>query len=91
MLQAVYTKTFQRDLKRIAKRGKEINKLKIVIVKLCNEESLEEKYRDHSLTGNYSGRRDCHVESDWLLIYKLEKEKNRLIFERTGSHSDIFR
>ena len=88
MLKPSFTKQFDCDIKRVLKRGKEREKIKLIISKLINEERLESKYRDHKLVGNYEGRRECHIESDWLLIYKLEKEE--IIFERTGTHSDLF-
>ncbi len=83
-----YTKQFEKDLKKMEKRGKALTKIKKVIRKLVNEERLEAKYKDHKLVGNYKGRRECHIESDWLLIYKLIDVE--IIFERTGSHSDLF-
>ena len=88
MLKTSFTKQFDRDLKRMLKRGKEKDKIKLVISNLINEEKLDPKYKDHKLIGNYEGRRECHIEPDWLLIYKLEKEL--IIFERTGTHSDLF-
>ena len=88
MLKPSFTKQFHRDLKKMIKRGKEKDKIKLVASKLINEERLEPKYKDHKLVGNYEGRRECHIEPDWLVIYKLEKEK--IIFERTGTHSDLF-
>lgn len=89
MLKPSYTKQFDRDLKRMLKRGKNKEKIKTIIAKLINEQELEPKHRDHQLIGNYEGRRECHIEPDWLLIYKLEEEA--IIFERTGSHSDLFK
>ncbi len=89
MLEPGYTRQFKKDLKRVKKRGKNINKLKIVISLLVDEKPLEKRYRDHSLIGNFKGRRECHIEPDWLLIYKLEEKA--IIFERTGSHSDLFK
>lgn len=83
-----YSKQFAKDLKKMEKRGKALSKIKKVIKKLVNEERLETKYKDHKLVGNYRGRRECHIESDWLLIYKLIDAE--IIFERTGSHSDLF-
>ena len=88
MLKPSFTKQFDRDLKRMLKRGKEKDKIKLVVSNLINEERLDPKYKDHKLVGNYEGRRECHIEPDWLLIYKPEKEM--IIFERTGSHSDLF-
>ncbi len=88
MLKPSFTKQFDRDLKKMLKREKNKKKIKIVIAALINEIRLEPKNKDHKLSGNYEGRRECHIEPDWLLIYKLEKET--IIFERTGTHSDLF-
>jgi len=89
MLTPVYTRQFERDLQRMKKRRKKTEKLKIILRSLIEEEELDSIHRDHKLIGNWLGRRECHVESDWLLIYKIEDE--RITFERTGSHSDLFR
>jgi len=89
MLTPIYTRQFERDLKRIKKRGKKIEKLKIILRSLISEEELDPIHREHKLTGNWLGRRDCHIESDWLLIYKMKDDL--IIFERTGSHSDLFK
>jgi len=89
MLKPSYTRQFDRDLKRMLKRGKNTEKIKSIISKLINEQELEPKHRDHKLIGNYEGRHECHIESDWLLIYKLEE--NAIIFERIGTHSDLFK
>jgi mRNA interferase YafQ len=83
-----FTNQFGKDLKKMERRGKTLSKIKKVIRKLVNEERLEPKFKDHKLIGNYKGRRECHIESDWLLIYKLIDTE--IIFERTGSHSDLF-
>jgi mRNA interferase YafQ len=83
-----YTRQFERDMKRCRKRGKNLDKLKIIMRTLIAEKSLDPLHRDHRLIGNYRGRRECHIESDWLLIYKLDGEM--IIFERTGAHSDLF-
>ena len=84
----VFTRQFDKDVKRMQKRGKKLEKIKIIIRVLIEEESLDPIHRDHKLIGNWQGRRECHIESDWLLIYK--KEEGRVIFERTGTHSDLF-
>jgi mRNA interferase YafQ len=84
----VFTRQFNRDVKRMQKRGKKLEKIKIIIRSLIEEESLDPIHRNHKLIGNWQGRRECHLESDWLLIYK--KEEGRIIFERTGTHSDLF-
>lgn len=89
MLTPVYTNSFAKDIKRVSKRGKNMKKLKDVIEMLLQELPLSVKYRDHQLLGNYQNRRECHIEPDWLLIYKLDNSST-VIFERTGSHSDLF-
>ena len=89
MLTPVYTRQFERDFKRIQKRGGNPEKLKIIVRTLLAEEVLDPIHRDHKLVGKWHGRRECHIESDWLLIYKYEID--RIIFERTGTHSDLFR
>ena len=88
MLKPSYTKQFNRDLKRMVKRGKDTNKIKVIISDMIDENELSEKFKDHKLIGNFKGRRECHVEPDWLLIYKIENDK--IIFERTGTHSDLY-
>ena len=82
---------FRRDLKRMKKRGKNIEKLKSVVRLLVQEESLPERYQDHNLVGDWSGYRDCHIEPDWLLIYKIERNQGILTLVRTGTHSDLFK
>lgn len=89
MLETIATKQFKRDVKRMEKRGKLLLKLKKIIGKLVSKELLDLKHRDHSLTGNYDQHRECHIEPDWLLIYKIISDTLRL--ERTGSHSDLFK
>ncbi len=88
MRQPSYARQFEKDIQRMRKRGKDMTKIKEVIAKLVDEQLLAERYRDHILIGNYRGRRECHVEPDWLLIYKLQADE--LIFERTGTHADLF-
>ena len=88
MLTPAYTRQFARDSKRMKKQGKNLDKLKIIIRTLVAEESIDPIHRDHKLIGNWKGRRECHIESDWLLIYKTEID--RIIFERTGTHADLF-
>ena len=88
MLNPVYTRQFERDIKRMKRRGKNPEKLKIIIRSLIFEEPLDLIHRDHKLIGNWQGRRECHIESDWLLIYKTNNDS--IVFERTGTHSDLF-
>ncbi|CDZ74882.1 putative protein conserved [Peptoniphilus sp. ING2-D1G] len=84
-------KSFEKDLKRIKKSGKfDLDKLYKVISKLANGDSLDEKYKDHKLKGNYEGYRECHISPDWLLIYEINDNELVLILNRTGSHSDLF-
>jgi mRNA interferase YafQ len=79
---------FKRDVKRLQKRGKNLDKLKKVIQSLINAEKLEEKHRDHQLKGLFKDCRECHIEPDWLLIYRIEGSELCLV--RTGSHADLF-
>ena len=89
MLKIITTKQFEKDVKTSKKRGKNTLKLREIMTALLNQEKLPLKNRDHLLTGNYANRRECHIEHDWLLIYKLESDC--IIFERTGTHSDLFK
>lgn len=89
MLNSAYTRQFKRDVKRLKKRKKDVLKLKPLIENLISKKPLPEKCRDHRLVGNYRNRRECYIGPDWLLIYKVTKED--IIFERTGSHSDLFK
>jgi len=82
------TKQFKKDVKRMRKRGKDLEIIKALIDQLVAGEPLPPKNRDHKLGGNWIGRRDCHVEPDWILIYKLTEDE--LLLERTGTHSDLF-
>ncbi len=84
----VYTRQFERDMKRAKKRGKNLDKFKMIARALIESEGLDPLHRNHQLIGDYVGRRECHIEADWLLIYKLEKDQ--IVFERTGSHADLF-
>jgi mRNA interferase YafQ len=89
MYTPVYTKQFAKDVKRLQRRGKNLEKFKIVARALLAGERLDPIHRDHRLVGKFVGRRDCHIESDWILLYKVDA--SRLIFERMGTHSDLFR
>lgn len=80
--------SFERDLKKMRKRGKDLSKLKKVLLFLEEGVSLPEKYRNHKLTGNYSGFWECHIEPDWLLVYR--KHDKIIYLTRTGTHSDLF-
>lgn len=84
------TGQFKKDFRKAQKRGRDLQKLRVVMNALTHKEPLSVRHREHSLSGNYKGRKECHVESDWLLIYKIEQKAGEIIFERTGSHSDLF-
>lgn len=84
------TSKFQKDLKRAQKRGYDISLLSDIIKKLANGEQLTEKNRDHSLSGDYAGCRECHITPDWLLIYEISNGDLILYLTRTGTHSDLF-
>ncbi len=85
-----YTNQFEKDLKQAVKRGKDIDKLFAVIEKLAAGEPLEAKNRTHMLIGQYSGYWECHIESDWLLVYEKFGDVLVLSMYRTGTHSDLF-
>ena len=84
------TKQYLKDLKQARKRGLDENKLNKVIIKLISGEALPLHTRDHTLIGNYKGYRECHITSDWLLIYKRDITVKIVTLVRTGSHSDLF-
>jgi len=86
----IHTTKFKKDFKKMEKQGKDLRRLRIVIGKLANGEKLDEKYRDHALTGNYADCRECHIAPDWLLIYRVEETEVVLLLMRTGSHSELF-
>ena len=85
------TSQFKKDVKLAAKRGKDLSKLKHLMELLIGEKILSSIYRDHALQGEFSGSRDCHIEPDWILVYSLEDGGKHVRFERTGTHSDLFR
>ena len=85
-----FTTQFKKDYKTAVKRGYGIELLEKIISKLANGETLDEKHRDHNLTGNWSGFRECHIIPDWLLIYKVDHGVLVLTLTRTGTHSDLF-
>jgi mRNA interferase YafQ len=79
---------FRRDIKRLQRRGMDLSRLEAVIVTLAHQQTLDDRYRDHSLIGNWKGHRECHIQPDWLLIYRVMGEELQLV--RTGSHSELF-
>lgn len=90
MLQLKTTGQFRKDYKRLKKRGYDLNLLENVIQTLLEEKLLPQRYRDHSLTGNYIGFRECYILPDWLLLYAIKQDKLVLTASRTGTHSDLF-
>jgi len=82
------TTQFAKDVKRMRKRGKDLEKLKAVVSALARGEPLDPEYRDHALVGSWKNARDCHVEPDWVLVHTADAQSLRL--ERTGTHSDLF-
>lgn len=90
MLEIRMTNKFKKDYKKITKRGYDKKKLEKLLRKLANQEKLESCYKDHELSGNFKGYRECHIEPDWLLIYKIDGNILILTLSRTGTHSDLF-
>lgn len=90
MLRISYHNKFKKDFKLAIKRGLDQEVIKEVIEKLVAQEILPEKYKDHKLVGNYTGHRECHLQPDWLLIYKIDDDELILELVRTGTHSDLF-
>ena len=84
------TSKFQKDLKKISKRGYDLSLLKNVINILAREEELPAKYKDHQLKGNFVNCRECHITPDWLLIYEKTEDELYLYLTRTGTHSDLY-
>lgn len=89
-LDIIASNRFRKDLKLAKKRGLSLNKLELVVETLANQVPLDKKYKDHALTGNYAEFRECHIEPDWLLIYRQDLDVLELFLFRTGSHSDLF-
>ena len=90
MLEIVSSNRFKRDLKVALKRGYRISLLEDVVNRLARQEPLEERYRDHLLSGDYDGFRECHITPDWLLVYQVRENELVLFLSRTGTHSDLF-
>lgn len=90
MLSLKMTNQFRKDLKLAKKRGLNTQKLEQVLQTLLEKTPLDIRYRDHALTGDYIGFRECHVEPDWLLVYIVDHGQLILTASRTGTHSDLF-
>lgn len=90
MLTIKYHTMFKKDFKKIKKRGYDISRLEKIVELLANEVPLPEQFKDHNLSGNYNGFRECHIAPDWLLIYQVNNNELVLVLSRTGSHCDLF-
>ena len=88
MLDVRPTSRFKRDLKKVARQGKDLAKFKVILDLLQSESALPESNRDHTLSGRFAGQRECHIAPDWPLIYKVDGPF--LVLVRTGSHSELF-
>ena len=90
MLEIVPSNQFKKDLKLAKRRGLKIELQREVINTLAMKMKLDDKYREHCLTGNYKSFRECHIEPDWLMIYRIDNNELELFLFRTGSHSDLY-
>jgi mRNA interferase YafQ len=88
MLKPVYLRSFEREIAKVKKRGLDMSKIKVLIEDLISEKPLAAKHKNHKLKGNFIGYWECHIEPDWLLVYK--KDDKHIYFARTGTHSDLF-
>ena len=86
-----FTNQFKRDVKLAKKQGKDLDKLLSVVSTLASGETLESRFHDHELSGNYKSSRECHIEPDWLLIYEIDNGILVLMLNRVGTHSELFR
>lgn len=90
-LEIKFTTQFKRDVKLLSKQHKNLDLLFDTIEKLANMETLDSKYKDHNLSGDFYGCRECHIEPDFLLIYEIHNDIMALLLVRTGSHSNLFK
>ena len=86
-----FTTQFKKDIKRAQKQKRDLDELFYVVEMLAEGKHLDEKYRDHNLSGEYTGTRECHIEPDWLLIYEKRENVLVLMLYRAGTHSELFR
>jgi len=89
MLKETYTKPFKKQYKLMIKRGMKIDKLIEVMQMIINEQPLPPERCNHPLHGEWEGSYDCHIQGDWVLIYEIDKKANKVVFHRTGTHSDL--
>lgn len=90
MLNIKYTNKMKRDVRRVSKRGKDLSKLIVALALLASGKPLPKKYCDHPLKGDLKGYRECHIEPDWLLVYKIFNDTLILLASGTGAHTDLF-
>ena len=90
MFSVIYSNKMKRDVKRMIKRGKDLSKLATTLDLLTSGAQMPEKYQDHPLKGDMRGYRECHIEPNWLLIYKIFKDKLIIVASGTGTHFDLF-
>lgn len=90
MLTIIKSSRFIKDLRVAKKRGFDLSLLEEVVDKLSRQETLDPKYHDHSLSGEYHDFRECHIKPNWLLVYAIDDEELELFLFRTGTHSDLF-
>lgn len=90
MFEVVLSNRFRKDLKLAAKRGLRLDELNAIVEQLAAGQTLPERNRDHALTGDYIGFRECHIRPDWLLVYRVDGDALELFLFRTGTHADLF-
>lgn len=90
MLEPTPTAKFKKDIKKFKHQLKILKELNEILISLAQERPLQKKYHDHSLGGDWKGSRECHVNPDMLLIYRVDREQKKLFLERFGSHSELF-
>lgn len=90
MFEVVLSNRFRKDLKLAAKRGLRLDELNAIVERLAAGQTLPERNRDHALTGDYIGFRECHIRPDWLLVYRVDGDALELFLFRTGTHTDLF-
>lgn len=90
MFEVVLSNRFRKDLKLAAKRGLRLDELNAIVEQLAAGQTLPERNRDHALTGDYIGFRECHIQPDWLLVYRVDGDALELFLFRTGTHTDLF-
>ena len=90
MYKLEYSNKFEKDIKRCIKQNKDMSKFKALNILIVNGEKLPAKYKEHFLIGNWKGYKECHIQPDWLLIYKINELEKTIYYARTGSHSELF-